>query len=228
MKGNRIQKYLAYAIGEIVLVVIGILIAVSINNWNEREKSKDNLVDILEIYKKDLAKDTITMNARAFELEEKKKLFQIFMSDTVEIADYGRHPGGLALAVSNNPIELQRKGLTLLENYSATNETYSQLAELVSRHNYLETLINNTQKLIDKDIDDNLTYYKNNEPWVADFLNNKFTNPDLHAYLLSANHKSRLAIHKSLLINNLSGFIQLYNNYATNTIQEIDALIAAH
>ena len=35
---NKIGKYFKYAIGEIVLVVIGILIALSINNWNERKK----------------------------------------------------------------------------------------------------------------------------------------------------------------------------------------------
>ena len=33
-------KYLSYAIGEIVLVVIGILIALQINNWNEARKNK--------------------------------------------------------------------------------------------------------------------------------------------------------------------------------------------
>jgi hypothetical protein len=32
---NKFSKYLIYAIGEIVLVVIGILIALSINNWNQ-------------------------------------------------------------------------------------------------------------------------------------------------------------------------------------------------
>ena len=35
---NKLSKYLFYAIGEIVLVVIGILIALQINNWNERQK----------------------------------------------------------------------------------------------------------------------------------------------------------------------------------------------
>lgn len=35
---NRFRKYLLYAIGEIVLVVIGILIALSINNWNTTGK----------------------------------------------------------------------------------------------------------------------------------------------------------------------------------------------
>ena len=33
---NRVSKYLVYAIGEIVLVVIGILIALQVNNWNEK------------------------------------------------------------------------------------------------------------------------------------------------------------------------------------------------
>ncbi|THD67392.1 hypothetical protein E7Z59_06940 [Robertkochia marina] len=38
---GKAVKYLKYAIGEIVLVVIGILIALSINNWNERKKNEE-------------------------------------------------------------------------------------------------------------------------------------------------------------------------------------------
>ena len=33
---GKSKKYLKYAIGEIALVVIGILIALSVNNWNEK------------------------------------------------------------------------------------------------------------------------------------------------------------------------------------------------
>ena len=40
MEKNKTGKYLKYAIGEIILVVIGILIALSINNWNEGRKKK--------------------------------------------------------------------------------------------------------------------------------------------------------------------------------------------
>ena len=35
---NNLSKYLIYAIGEIILVVIGILIALQVNNWNEERK----------------------------------------------------------------------------------------------------------------------------------------------------------------------------------------------
>lgn len=38
LKENKFTQYLLYAIGEIVLVVIGILIALKINNWNENRK----------------------------------------------------------------------------------------------------------------------------------------------------------------------------------------------
>ena len=38
MEQNKTSKYLKYAIGEITLVVIGILIALQINNWNENRK----------------------------------------------------------------------------------------------------------------------------------------------------------------------------------------------
>ena len=44
---NKISKYIIYAIGEIVLVVIGILIALSINNWNENKQQKFKEIEIL-------------------------------------------------------------------------------------------------------------------------------------------------------------------------------------
>ena len=37
---NKTGKYFKYAFGEIILVVIGILIALQINNWNENRKNK--------------------------------------------------------------------------------------------------------------------------------------------------------------------------------------------
>jgi hypothetical protein len=44
---NKKAQYLKYALGEIVLVVIGILIAIQINNWNESIKDNDSLNEYL-------------------------------------------------------------------------------------------------------------------------------------------------------------------------------------
>jgi len=48
MAENKFGKYLLYALGEIILVVIGILIALSINTWNEQRKENDQEQVILE------------------------------------------------------------------------------------------------------------------------------------------------------------------------------------
>lgn len=48
---NKISKYLIYAIGEIVLVVIGILIALYINNWNQERLQRVDELKSLEFLK---------------------------------------------------------------------------------------------------------------------------------------------------------------------------------
>ena len=57
MEQNKTGKYLKYAIGEIVLVVIGILIAISINNWNEERKEKQFEKALLLELKENLQSD---------------------------------------------------------------------------------------------------------------------------------------------------------------------------
>ena len=60
---NKLSKYLIYAIGEIVLVVIGILIALSINTWNEKRKLKTIETEILIEIKQDLEQTSKELKA---------------------------------------------------------------------------------------------------------------------------------------------------------------------
>ena len=48
LTNNKVSKYLLYAVGEIILVVIGILIALSINNWNEYRRERIVEKEILQ------------------------------------------------------------------------------------------------------------------------------------------------------------------------------------
>ena len=54
MEKNKTGKYLKYAIGEILLVIIGILIAVSINGWNEDRKLKNEEQSLLKDLKQEM------------------------------------------------------------------------------------------------------------------------------------------------------------------------------
>ena len=58
---SPVGRYLLYAMGEIILVVIGILIALQINNWNEHRK-KERLKDSYKIsLVNDLSSDTLML-----------------------------------------------------------------------------------------------------------------------------------------------------------------------
>ena len=54
---NKTGKYFKYALGEIVLVMIGILLALQINNWNEKRRETIQTIGLLENMMKDLKTD---------------------------------------------------------------------------------------------------------------------------------------------------------------------------
>ncbi|MCX2718460.1 DUF6090 family protein [Lentiprolixibacter aurantiacus] len=56
---NKLSKYLLYAIGEIFLVVIGILIALQVNNWNEERKEFRQALSLLGNLKDELQQDSL-------------------------------------------------------------------------------------------------------------------------------------------------------------------------
>ena len=56
------RRYLAYAIGEILLVMIGILLTLQVNNWKEQRKEHALEENYLQEIKKDLQKDTANLH----------------------------------------------------------------------------------------------------------------------------------------------------------------------
>ena len=57
-------KYLKYAVGEIILVVIGILIALSINNWNTNRQKRNNEVKIYQNLKEQIIIDSVDITGQ--------------------------------------------------------------------------------------------------------------------------------------------------------------------
>ena len=71
MEKNKTGKYLKYAIGEIILVVIGILIALSINNWNEEKKERIKEQIILKHLQEDYQANLVQLEQK---IETRKKI----------------------------------------------------------------------------------------------------------------------------------------------------------
>jgi len=76
MEKNKIGKYFKYAIGEIVLVVVGILIALQINNWNEERKTQNLRNSYLKQVVIDLEADKAYYTNVVTSLEKKLAIYE--------------------------------------------------------------------------------------------------------------------------------------------------------
>jgi len=62
MEQNKTGKYFKYAIGEIILVVIGILMALSLNNWNEKRIQNANFDKLIDALEKEIIENIVEAN----------------------------------------------------------------------------------------------------------------------------------------------------------------------
>ncbi len=88
MKTGKTGKYFKYAIGEIVLVMVGILLALQVNNWNESKKTKHTEVFVLQEILNNLKEDAIILNDIINQREKTKvsvtKMLAYLQEDTID------------------------------------------------------------------------------------------------------------------------------------------------
>lgn len=168
---NKFSKYILYAFGEIILVVIGILIALQINNWNENRKERileHNLIEKIAINIKD-------------DMNEYRKIVSAEENRRIKIDSF--------LLIIRNPLEFETKDLDnyykplwyferFTPNKSAlTNLLSSGKINIIQNEDLLEKVLN-YYKTIDEQkasVDEALASYSRNQvgPYIMqfDFMN---------------------------------------------------------
>jgi len=125
------SKYLLYAIGEIDLVVIGILIALQINNWNEGRKDVQREIKMLTDLQNDIIYNIKNINEGIATLQEgavhsqniligfeKQKVYDSTMIKDFGFYDYFWDPDFRYASFEN----LKKEGVNLISNDSLRNE----------------------------------------------------------------------------------------------------------
>jgi len=137
MGKNKTGTYLKYAIGEILLVVIGILIALNINNWNEARKEKILETTLLREVKSGIESDLIDLNNNI----ERSKLIhrdqEIFINWLESNQTY------------NDSLSSHIAGLYTSTYFASNKMPYEALKQLGMRTVKNDTLRNQIAKLYD-------------------------------------------------------------------------------
>lgn len=134
LKENRITRYLVYAAGEIVLVVIGILVALEVNNLNSEAKTRKAEVEYLKEISKNLRSDLkdVHFNIRFNEerLLSSRIVLDFLNSDAMYSDTLDIHFGGLLYTTRS------------VVNYSTFDALTSQGIEIIANDS-LRSLITN-------------------------------------------------------------------------------------
>ena len=124
---NNPVKYLRYAIGEIILVMVGILLALQVNNWNEKRKTNNRANDLLKEMQVEIIQDTIDMgwNLSQHEamLEAEETLLNVLKGEEDILPPDFSFAMALGIdpssAVQRSSIEsLKNEGLSIIQNDS--------------------------------------------------------------------------------------------------------------
>ena len=128
---NKPMKYARYAVGEIVLVVIGILIALQINNWNEDRKENiiENkiLIEILNGLREDLLDIRSNMNAHRAGLKACEYYHDVFTHNQVHADSINYYyeyltRGYISIQNKSGYESLKSRGLELVKDDSLRND----------------------------------------------------------------------------------------------------------
>jgi len=88
LKENNFSRYTLYALGEILLVVVGILIALQINNWNEERKQRVEEIKLLQNFKASLEADTARVNGNIRDFDQRNEYIKILLRHAVADLPY--------------------------------------------------------------------------------------------------------------------------------------------
>ena len=165
---NKTGKYFKYAIGEIVLVVIGILIALQVNNWNEQRKE----AMVLNNYKQRLLSQFQLDSASLSSYSKGYKMFEPVFN-RLDSTLHKNHKG----MVSNDSIIKIPKWITLQSNFiSATyalDELYSTGKMSIIKNDSLKDILSEYTSLIKQQHD------------IVDRTKNKYDDFDKLLYSIS-------------------------------------------
>ncbi|MCK0180647.1 DUF6090 family protein [Flavobacteriaceae bacterium S0862] len=125
MEKNKTGKYLKYAIGEIVLLIIGILIALQINNWNENRKERQVELKILKEMKLALNNDIRNLKINISSYNNVKRSLEIIIEQLpLEVPTNDSLQYAFRNSLFNNSVApnigayetLKARGLNLISN----------------------------------------------------------------------------------------------------------------
>ncbi|MEO0582055.1 MAG: hypothetical protein AAF135_07535, partial [Bacteroidota bacterium] len=218
---TKTKKYLTYAIGEVFLIVVGILLAMYINKLNQdyqyRKKIDNNLNRVYTELETNLQKTGRTIAA----FQAKDSLIHRFMNDSLKKSDYKENPLLAALIFNSLTLELEEEAYQNLVQLNISDNTYQDT--LISSLKEVYSLNTKIKVLNDKSSDFvyNLLLNQNTDVYDRFSYDGTLSDELIHHFLTSKKYRSDVSKYTSLAIGNQLRRYQIFYTAALGVYQKL-------
>ncbi|OZV68486.1 hypothetical protein [Winogradskyella aurantia] len=210
LKNKRFSNYLIYALGEIILVVLGILIALYLNNWSTNEQLVAANVDLQNRVLVQLNKDIHDLDRFQKELDS---LDQVYLKTLGRDYDKSKvNDAGLISTIlfDVKDLGLDQQSINWIDNAVLDNSKASEsLINLSGVYKLYFKNIDDIEKIIYEKFKTNLEHLESTQPWYTELITDFKCGNDCVRYLLySDEHKAKIASLRFLYINGYGDLVK--------------------
>ncbi|MFD2565754.1 DUF6090 family protein [Pseudotenacibaculum haliotis] len=226
LRENKVSNYMLYAIGEIALVMIGILLALQVNNWNEERKSNKQLKSILKNVSLDLKRDTASASRIIRFYDTIKKKSDLIIQKKLDRNNYKECPECRSLVTIYQPFVIQKKGYELLKDFSNNHQTKTDtlITNITQFYTTFDVLVKDSNAFIKEEVFKNIEFFKTKD-WFVDWTLGKYSRDMVIFFTESEEYRKMVAANDVLAGRNHKLFVDLYNKGAVELLKKIEERI---
>jgi hypothetical protein len=209
-QAGKTTKYFKYAIGEIILVVIGILIALSINNWNEKRLKHEQLISVYERIVIDMDKDVRQLSGAVHYYDSLEYVYKRVINDSIT-PDLFNDGLSRIITASYANTTLSTTGVNQLKELDVKD---SLSLNVIGIYDFMESrLVNYYEKRINEESEQLVNIFLNKYDWYPEWMSKTIlqnnSSKELQDYFLySSEYRHRVINNYQLRYNNYLGSVK--------------------
>jgi len=218
---NKISKYLFYAVGEIALVVIGILIALSLNTAKEKKANNTKITNILKGIQIDIEKDIKYSRQTFDDYMVFDSIQELIFKNYYTVEDF-RTGRAQTFGYSYYDFIIHTSGYeNLIRNLNYLSEKYEPFLT-----NLNQLYVNRTRNIdvyntrIRNTVYDHITYTLN-QPWAHEWTLGIPNKEATKYFLYDPNYKSRLLNYR----NDRTNIFKVSNQYRIDAVETYNSIV---
>ncbi len=226
IQGNKVVKYILYASGETLLVVVGILIALNVNNWNEQSKTKKKIDVIFESIKLDLVDGINEANSLTKLYEESDSLQQLVLNNKVTDQDYRTNQRLRTLIMFYQLFWTNQTGYDALKRNidDIPNQYANLLSDLNQLYSRIVPAIQMNNNLVRNQLHSTLQKWATNYNWFQTSKETYTAANDsmINFFINDPKYKNDVRMYKMVTIDNLLMSMRQYKLWAMSSFFKIN------